>query len=652
MRCGRCQAEWTLGALHCQQCGADASGASAEVVAGMRLFKSHRYRDALEAFVRALELEPGDPDLLRIIGHAYFHLRQPSEAEAYYRQLGEWPGSEAAFNLGQIALASSRFGLARRTFARLLERPIRIVPGEFYFGIFFSSDTQLHAECHFYSALAAWNAHEPGAAEHYFQRALALVPDHLRALRYLGNLRFQQRRFEQAEADLRRYIELYGDTEMPDKTTLEVMHQLGLTCEALGRNDDAIELFKTILNFRPGHPGAVFNLNRLYEEKGIYNDGAQPLRPEISADEEGASTIFGLSSSEKDERDEQVGSLKIGELTIIGKSKEMVRVLRVARLASASDATVLLTGENGTGKEMIARAIMLHSARRDRPFVAVNCAALPQTLIESELFGYVKGAFTGAADRKHGYFEAADGGTLLLDEIGELDLNMQVKLLRVLQEREFIPVGGERSVNVDVRIIAATNKKLSEMVEAGLFREDLYYRLNVLPIHVPPLRDRPEDIQLLAGYFIRKYSKGAVRPESLLNEEDLKRLSEYRWPGNVRELENIIERGIVLGRRYHMLLEEQMLLHQHSEQPRSAPVAEIEPDRPATRAELGNATMTEPEEELWVPLTLQELERRHIQSTLRHTEGNRSKAARLLGINPTTLWRKIKTYEIESQDSN
>jgi len=243
------------------------------------------------------------------------------------------------------------------------------------------------------------------------------------------------------------------------------------------------------------------------------------------------------------ERDEQ-----FDHYGIVGTSRAVQEVVRLARLVAQSRSTVLVTGETGTGKELVARAIHNWSAQRDMPLVRVNCAALPETLIESELFGHVRGAFTGAVTNKKGRFALADGGTILLDEIGVIAPSVQAKLLRVLQEREFEPLGSERTVQVDVRIIAATNRDLRQLAAEGRFQEDLYYRLNVIPIAMPPLRDRREDIPLLVEHFIRRHASRAGKRIDGISPEAMAAFVDGQWPGNVRELENTVERAVVLAR--------------------------------------------------------------------------------------------------------
>ena len=322
---------------------------------------------------------------------------------------------------------------------------------------------------------------------------------------------------------------------------------------------------------------------------------------------------------------------------IISQADNIRSLLSLMRNIAKSKSSVLIQGESGTGKELFARYIYLHSNRKNRPFIAVNCAAIPHHLLESEMFGYEKGAFTGAIQRKPGKFELADGGTLLLDEIGEMDIQLQAKLLRVLQESRVDRLGGRDSVPIDVRIIATTNADMRKGIEEKKIREDLFYRLNVIPVHIPPLRERKEDIAILCHYFLEKYCRINGRKEAGISPEALQILEEYAWPGNVRELEHVIERSILLCEG-DMIRPEQIYLDEP-----------IQPSRrkgetaPALAVPLaGNSAANSPS-------TLKEMEKLMIFDALAKTSGNRTKASQILGISVRTMRNKLQEYEAEGE---
>jgi formate hydrogenlyase transcriptional activator len=311
--------------------------------------------------------------------------------------------------------------------------------------------------------------------------------------------------------------------------------------------------------------------------------------------------------------------LHFGEL--LGRSEAMQAVVRAIELVAQTNSSVLLLGETGTGKELIARAIHRVSHRKAAPLVKVNCGALPATLIESELFGHERGAFTGAVQQRKGKFELAHRGTLFLDEVGELPLDAQVKLLRALQEREFERVGGSHTVKVDTRVIAATNRDLAAEVAKGGFRSDLYFRLNIFPIRVPSLRERRGDIPLLANHFVREFAARMGRPIARIDGRALERMMRYDWPGNVRELANILERAVIL-------CQSRVLGEEHLGLPQRA-VLNVDP----------------------AISTLEDMERRHIQRALEQTGGTLAGpqgAAALLGLNRSTLWSRMKKLGIEA----
>ena len=314
---------------------------------------------------------------------------------------------------------------------------------------------------------------------------------------------------------------------------------------------------------------------------------------------------------------------------IIGRSPAITSILETVAQVAPSEATVLITGDSGTGKELIAGAIHFNSHRKDGPFIKLNCAAITETLLESELFGHEKGAFTGADRRKEGRFNQANGGSLFLDEVSEMSLTMQVKLLRVLQEREFTRVGGENTIQVDVRMIAATNKDLPELISRGAFREDLYYRLNVVDLEIPPLKNRQEDIPLLAQHFLEVFAARNSKGIKGYTPRTMDHLIRYTWPGNVRELMNAVERAVVLSRSDFLSEQDftniQSMETNHDELPANGN---------SSRIILDGAT------------PLEEVEKTTILNTLEASDGNKSEAARRLGITRKTLHKKLKAYGV------
>jgi transcriptional regulator with GAF, ATPase, and Fis domain len=349
----------------------------------------------------------------------------------------------------------------------------------------------------------------------------------------------------------------------------------------------------------------------------------QDLRLLTGIAEVSAAPLLNALKVETLERENQrlLGELS-GKQPLIGNSERMREVHRFVMKVAASDATVLITGATGTGKELVARAIHRTSARAHRPFAAINCAAVTETLLESEFFGHEKGAFTGAYAQKKGKLEEADGGTVFLDEIGELAPALQSKLLRVLQEREFERVGGTKSIKVNVRVVAATNRDLREEIERGSFREDLFYRLNVVAIAMPALRDRREDIPLLATHFLQKYARTSARRVTLISPEALACLMAYDWPGNVRELENVIERAIVLGTTEHILAD----------------------DLPDSIAEDGAAPANSGAK---FHQTIREMKRQLVTKAFKDAGGSHGEAAKLLGLHPNNLHRLMKTLGLK-----
>jgi len=402
------------------------------------------------------------------------------------------------------------------------------------------------------------------------------------------------------------------DLRMPGQDGLELLPQLArrlpgatlLLMSAYGTADLAIEALK----------------------RGAYDYLAKPFQP--------AEAILAIRKARERERLRRANQLlqrdlsrAVGERPIVAASQPMIEVLELVERAAEYKTTVLLTGESGTGKEVLARAVHAQSPRRNEAFVAVNCAAIPENLLESELFGHAKGAFTGADRARRGLFVEADGGTLFLDEIGELPVPLQAKLLRVLQEEEVRPVGESKPRRVDVRVLAATARDLEREVAAGRFREDLFYRLNVLRILVPPLRERRADIPLLADHFLARFREALGKPVRTLTDEALEKLVAYRWPGNVRELENVIERAVIL-----------------SAGPRLGP-SDLPPNVAAHGTEPAG---DEDEGDLSLRRARRAVEIELIRRALEATGGNRTHAARRLGISHRALLYKLKEYGLGS----
>jgi DNA-binding NtrC family response regulator len=328
---------------------------------------------------------------------------------------------------------------------------------------------------------------------------------------------------------------------------------------------------------------------------------------------------------------------KYGFHNVVGKSKKMQEIYRIIAKVAPTDSTVLINGQSGTGKELIARAVHFNSPRREKQFVPVDCAVLSENLLESELFGHVRGSFTGAVTTKAGLFEVADGGTVFLDEVGNISLAIQAKLLRVLQEREFTPVGGTKTKKVDIRLIAATNKDLEKMIKEGTFREDLYYRLNIVPICLPSLKERQEDIPLLAVHFLKKYSEEMGKMTKGFAPEAMERLMRYSWPGNVRELENVIERTVVMMEEEIVRVEHLILPDQHEKESLENPV-------PATSEELKEIKKQLREK------VVEDVEKAFLINALERNQWNVTKASEEVGMLRPNFQALMRKYNLRARE--
>ncbi|MFH1117974.1 MAG: sigma-54 dependent transcriptional regulator [Pseudomonadota bacterium] len=394
---------------------------------------------------------------------------------------------------------------------------------------------------------------------------------------------------------------------------------------------DGIEALKEIKKISPGIPVIIITAHASVEtavealQAGAHDYLTKPLDIDELRIKVQQSLEFWRLKEENILQKRRIENL-FDASKIVGRSQAMKAVLERVAMVAPSSTSVLILGESGTGKELIANAIHQGSGRSDKRFIKVNCAALPETLLESELFGHERGAFTGAVARRPGRFELADGGSIFLDEIGEMTPATQAKLLRVLQEREFEPLGSTKTVKVDIRIIAATNRNLEEEVKRGAFREDLFYRLNVVPVDLPPLRERREDIPLLIDHFLNVYNERNKRNLQGFHPRALDALMRYAWPGNIRELENVVERSVILTREDYV------------------PFSEL-PE--AIRGAGDDPLYKEIRDGIRPGMTIKEMERELIVKTLEDNDGNRTRTARVLGITRRTLQHKLKEYEID-----
>jgi len=640
MLCPECNTEIALGINFCPYCGASIIEVHQSYVDGIRYFSEGKYDLALSKLKVGCLTDPMNPNIVKDCGHAYLHSGDLAKALECYDKSELLGGNfiDVKYNRALLLLNERRLDEAKVLLRSILEEGVQFKSGQFYLGLLFAEEDHFLAEVHLYLGLILKEEGEYEEALAHFKTAYDLNDEKISALHNMADLYLHLKRYSIA---IEKYHELMNRMPVGEEL-IDVHINLAMSYYRNGMTDEAIAELHWVLRQNPGNPVAIHNLNQIYEKEGIIQ-GAKTQKGQMKIVNltEGASPIFGLTKGDGTEapREEE----KIG-IRIIGKSQGMLRVMRHARLAASADSTVLIIGENGTGKELLAKAIYYNSARRDKPFVIVNCAAIPETLLESDLFGHEKGSFTGAYTQKLGRFELANEGTIFLDEIAELSPKLQVKLLRVLQEKEFNRVGGNEVIKVDDRIIAATNRDLKKMISEGLFREDLYYRLNVLPIYIPTLKERPEDIPLLVNYFFRKFHRRIPHAAMLqnsnikkLSEEDMAVLMEYHWPGNVRELENVVERAVVMGTNSSLYMEELAKLKRIS----------IKVKREAQTGEEGGFGRGPAPLDVEEYLTLAEMEREHIKRILTKTGGNQRKAARILGINPTTLWRKLKFYNLE-----
>ncbi len=623
--CLVCGNAWRGPARFCTVCGAPREEVLVETRAGIDSFELGEYQDAARWFEKALKKKPQSALALRDAGHAAYHLQDPEKALARYQAaLRIHPKLlDVHYNLGLLHMGRGHVNDAISKFQEALGLLHPVVQGRYYLGLFHTEET-LRLQCRLNLGSLLRQRGDLEEAIALYRRVLEKHPGNVPALGNMGDCLLAMEHYPEAVRTYQKVLKLVP--EGPER--MNVRNDLGVAYFKSGDLERAVAQFKAVLKEDPEHSDALHNLGQIYLDGGVDVRVRRDFEEFLKTSKDPASLLYALSRSMVSVATSRKTAPAGGETSLVGDSAPMRDVNELVKRAAASDATVIILGENGTGKELVARSIHQLSPRYDRPFVPIACSVLTESLLESELFGHEKGSFTGAVGRKIGKFESAQSGTVFLDEIGEIPLATQVKLLRFLQEREFERVGGNEPVQVDVRVVAATNRDLRAAVREGRFREDLFYRLNVITVEMPPLRERLGDLEILADHFLRLLRE--KRPDlrfTGLSAEALVLMRKYRWPGNVRELENAIERAVTLYDDVKIL-------------PEHLPAEILEgrvkgEDRGPQVSGAGYA--------------LQGAEREVILKVLRESRFNKKKAAQRLGISRPTLYQKISKYGLTAE---
>jgi len=618
--CRECGEQTSEAFRFCPVCGVAYEPIDKATLAGIEAFEQGEYAQALQLFQATLKKRPSSFFAFRDMGHASFHLQQDDAALNYYETALKLRHDllDVRFNIGLIHLKRGRVGDAMFSFAETLRLIHPLTPGAFYLGLFHSQET-LGVQCHLNLGMLFKERGEVERSLEQYEKVIRDYPKNVLALGGLGDCLMTLERYDEAIQVYKKALKILPDGD----EKLNIQNDLGVCYFKKSEMEKAITEFKAVLQKNPDHVNAIYNLGQVYYHEGLTGRMKQDYEEFVKSSKNAASILFSLSKSmvSAAAAPERRGD----ETLLVGESPAMKKIHDLIKRAAASDATVLVLGENGTGKELVAKSIHELSARHDKPFVPIACSALSESLLESELFGHEKGSFTGAIGQKLGKFEAANLGSVFLDEIGEISLSTQVKLLRVLQERQLERVGGTQTVKVDIRVIAATNRDLKQAIQQGRFREDLFYRLNVIVIEMPALRVREGDLPILVKHLLAKLKVKRQTQFEGISEEALRIMRQYRWPGNVRELENVIERIVTLN-------DDVIIKPEHL---------------PAEM--LVGTVMVSTEKDTVLPSSgvLKSIEKDMILKVLQESRFNKKEAAERLGISRPTLYLKIRKYGLK-----
>ena len=570
----------------------------------------NRNFEKVKQIIKKIKINNKNADFInKIMGDMLFINGNFNNAMEYYQKIKnkDW---DVSFNLALIFLSEGKIKEAIEYFQNILKMKINL-KDSFIYANKYKNINNLIAEIYLYLGILNKTLGKNENAIEYFKNSIKYDKNNIFSYVNLGDIYNNNDNYDEA-------IKIFSDaillTEESAKKS-QIYNDLGIVQLKKGIIEEAIKSFKRAIELNPSNTNAIHNLGLIYVRSGMEEKIKEDIKSFVSK-KEGADIIYNLSKSIMDITKQS--KFEDIEMNFIGDSIPMIKVKEIIVKAANSDGTVFIQGENGTGKELVARAIHQLSSRKNMPFIVVNCGALPETLLESELFGYEKGSFTGAYKSKPGRFELANNGTIFLDEIGDISPAMQVKLLRVVEQKEFERIGGVQTIKADVRIIAATNKDIKKLVSEGKFREDLFYRLYVLPVFLPPLRERGKDILALANYFLKKSNEKYKKNFMKFTDEVVDIFFNYDWPGNVRQMENVIEQIVILYDDFEIkkeYLPEEILKNIRKSG-------------------------------LIVKSKKIEDEKEKIIEALEKAKYSKIKAAEILGISRVSLWKKIKKYKI------